>query len=109
MLSLFLSANRILRVGGCRCPDGIFHGIMRCMTLEALRMMLNRRPFEPMRVTMSGGAVFEVRHPEMASLGKSAMLVVLPDPGGAPSDRWEFLSYLHIAHVETLAPSGQAA
>lgn len=79
------------------------------MTLEALRTMLTRRPFQPMRITMSSGALFDVRHPEMASLGKSAMLVVLPDPDGGPSDRWEFLSYLHIAHVETLAPSGQAA
>jgi len=79
------------------------------MTLDALRTMLNRRPFEPMRISMSSGAVFEVRHPEMASLGKSAMLVVLPDPDGGPSDRWEFLSYLHIAHVETLAQSGKAA
>ena len=79
------------------------------MTLEALRTMLNRRPFEAMRITMSSGAVFEVRHPEMASLGKSAMLVVLPASDGGPSDRWEFLSYLHIAHVETIAPSGQAA
>ena len=82
---------------------------MACMTLEALRTMLNRRPFEPMRLTMSSGTVVEIRHPEMASLGKSAMLIVLPDPDGGPSDRWEFLSYLHIAHVETLAPSGQAA
>lgn len=70
---------------------------------------MTRRPFEPMRITMSSGAVFEVRHPEMASLGKSAMLIVLQDPDGGPSDRWEFLSYLHIAHVETPAPSGQAA
>jgi hypothetical protein len=83
--------------------------IILCMTLDALRTMLSRRPFEPMRISMSSGAVFEVRHLEMASLGKSAMLVVLPDSDGGPSDRWEFLSYLHIAHVETLASSGRAA
>jgi hypothetical protein len=51
----------------------------------------------------------------MAVLAKSAMIVVLPDVDGGPSDRWEFLSYLHIAHVETLSapagapPAGQAA
>jgi hypothetical protein len=79
------------------------------MTIEALRTLLSRRPFEPMRITMSSGALFEVRHPEMASLGKSAMVIVMPDSDGGPSDRWEFLSYLHIAYVETIAPSGQAA
>jgi hypothetical protein len=75
------------------------------MTLEALREMLIRRPFEPLRVTMSGGQVFEVRHPEMASLAKSRMTVTLPDPDGGPSDRVEFLSYLHIAHVQSMQPS----
>jgi hypothetical protein len=79
------------------------------MTLEAIRNLLNRRPFEPIRITMSTGTIFEVRHPEMAILARSAMLIVLPDRDGGPSDRWEFLSYLHIAHVETLSPSGQPA
>jgi hypothetical protein len=54
---------------------------------------------------MSGGQVFEVRHPEMASLAKSRMTVTLPDPDGGPSDRVEFLSYLHIAHVQSMQPS----
>lgn len=62
-----------------------------------------------MRITMSSGATFDVRHPEMASLGKSTMVIFLTDPEGKPSDRWEFLSYLHIAHVEILAASDQAA
>jgi hypothetical protein len=79
------------------------------MNIDALRPLVNRRPFEPFRITMSSGATFEMRHPEMASLGKSAMLVVLPDPNGALTDKWEFLSHLHITHVATLAPSGQAA
>ncbi len=85
------------------------------MTLDAIRNVLNRRPFEPVRITMSSGAVLEIRHPEMAVLARSAMIVVSPDVDGGPSDRWEFLSYLRIAHVETMSspagspPSGQAA
>jgi hypothetical protein len=85
------------------------------MTLDAIRNILNRRPYEPVRMTMSSGAVFEIRHPEMALLARSAMMVVFPDVDGGPSDRWEFLSYLHVAHVETMSasagtpPSGQAA
>jgi hypothetical protein len=73
------------------------------MTLEALRAMLARRPFEPLRVKTSNGEVFEIRHPEMASLARSAMVIIHPDAQGEPSDKVEYVSYLHIASVETLA------
>lgn len=72
------------------------------MTLEAIRAILTRHPFEPMRVKTSGGEVLEIRHPEMASLTKSALVVVHADPDGSPSDRVEYISYLHVASVETL-------
>jgi len=65
--------------------------------------MLTRRPFEPMRVKTSNGETFEIRHPEMASLARSAMVVVHADADGTPSDKVEYISYLHIASVETLA------
>ena len=77
------------------------------MTLEALRAMLTRRPFEPLRVKTSNGEVFEIRHPEMASLARSAMVIVHPTASGEPTDKVEYVSYLHIASVETL--SGTAA
>jgi hypothetical protein len=76
------------------------------MTLEALRQMLARRPFEPMRLKTSNGEVFEIRHPEMASLARSAMIIVHPDQRGEPSDKVEYVSYLHIASVETLSGGG---
>lgn len=72
------------------------------MTLEALRAMLTRRPFEPMRIKTSNGEIFEIRHPEMASLARSALVVVHADADGSPSDKVEYLSYLHIASVETM-------
>lgn len=73
------------------------------MSREALRILLTRLPFEPVRVKTSGGEVFEIRHPEMASLTKSALVIVLTDADGSPSDRVEYVSYLHIASVETVA------
>ena len=77
------------------------------MTSDTLKTFLSRRPFEPMRVKTSGGEVFEIRHPEMASLAKSAMVIVHADANGEPIDKVEYVSYLHITRVETLA--GQAA
>jgi hypothetical protein len=73
------------------------------MTIEALRTMLNRRPFEPMLVKTSNGESYQIRHPEMAILARSAMVLVHPDADGTPSDKVEYISYLHIASVETLA------
>ncbi len=65
--------------------------------------MLTRQPFEPMRIKMSSGEVFEIRHPEMAAVTKNCLVVVHPEPDGSPSDRVEYCSYLHIAGVETAA------
>ena len=76
------------------------------MTLETLRAMLTRRPFEPMRVKVSNGEVFEIRHPEMATLTKTGLIIVPPEPDGSPSDYFEVCSYLHIASVETGTGAG---
>lgn len=78
------------------------------MTSEALKTMLTRRPFEPMRVKTSSGEVFEIRHPEMALLARSAMAIVHPDADGSPSDKVEYVSYLLIASVETLTGASAA-
>lgn len=75
---------------------------MSCMTRESLKPLLTRRPFEPLRVKTSNGEMFEIRHPEMASLAKSAMVIIHPDPDGLPTDKVEYVSYLHITSVETL-------
>ena len=73
------------------------------MTLEAIKAMLTRKPFEPLRIKTSNGETFEVRHPEMAMLAKSALVILHPDADGGPSDKVEYVSYLHVASVETLA------
>lgn len=76
------------------------------MTLETLRAMLTRRPFETLRVKMSNGEIFQIRHPEMATLTKTGLIIVLPEPDGGPSEKFEVCSYLHIASVETASATG---
>lgn len=72
------------------------------MNLEAIRALLTRQPFEPLRVKTSNGEAFEIRHPEMAMIARSALCVVHPDANGVPSDKVEYISYLHIASIETI-------
>lgn len=73
------------------------------MSPETFRSFLIRKPFEPLRVTMSSGQAFDVPHREMALITKAGVVIVLPDEKGQPSDRIEFCSFLHIASVETAA------
>jgi hypothetical protein len=59
-----------------------------------LIQLLRQQPFQPFVVRMSRGEIFEVRHPEMAALLKSNLIVSKPD-----SDGFEICSLLHIANI----------
>ena len=61
---------------------------------ETLVPLLRQQPFQPFLVQMSNGERFEVRHPEMAALLKSNLIIARPD-----SDEFEICSLLHIANV----------
>jgi hypothetical protein len=61
---------------------------------EALVKLLRQQPFQPFVVQLSNGERFEVRHPEMAALLKSNLIVGRPD-----SDEYDVCSLLHISNV----------
>lgn len=78
------------------------------MTVQTFRELLTRRPFEPFRLIMSSGEAYEVRHPEMAFLTRSDMLVGL-DPGkdNVPA-RFRICPLLHVATVEPITSPSSA-
>ena len=78
------------------------------MTAETFRENLRRRPFEPFRVVMGSGESHDVMHSETALVSARALILALPDPTEPEGDRLAFCSYLHLAHVEVLRPSGSA-
>jgi hypothetical protein len=67
------------------------------MNSDVIRQLVNRRPFEPFTLHLSGGELYEVRHPETVAVGKQRLVVVDPD-----SDRMAICSLLHVTSVETL-------
>ena len=71
------------------------------MTLQTFRELLDRRPFEPFRLVMSSDESYEVRHPEMAWLTRSDMLVGTDVEDGVPSE-FKICSLLHVATVDPL-------
>jgi hypothetical protein len=72
------------------------------MTVQTFREMLARRPFQPVRVILSSGQAYEIRHPEMAMLTRTSLLVgtdVADD--GVPAE-FKILSLLHVTAIEPI-------
>jgi hypothetical protein len=77
------------------------------MTVQTFREMLSRRPFQPVKLTLSSGQSYEIRHPEMAMLTRTSLLIgtdVAPD--GVPAE-FKIISLLHVTAIEPM--STQAA
>jgi hypothetical protein len=65
------------------------------MNHDAMQELLRREPFEPFEIRLSNGDKHEVRHPEMALLLKTRIIIALAD------DRTVICPLLHIASGET--------
>lgn len=76
------------------------------MTLQTFRELLTQRPFKPFRLVMSSGQTYDVRHPEMAWLTRTSILVGIDvAEDGVPAE-FKICSLLHVATIEPLsAPS----
>ncbi len=83
------------------------------MTPQEVYDWLRRDPFIPFRVNLSNGRHYDVRRPEMAMVGKRAMLVGELDPD-FPLPVFESstqVSLIHVNSIETIpqpapAPAG---
>lgn len=70
------------------------------MTVQTFRDLLVQRPFKPFRLVMSSGQTYEVRHPEMAMLTRTSILVGVDDPGDGVPAEFKICSLLHVTAVE---------
>jgi hypothetical protein len=78
---------------------------MTVQTFRTLRTLLTQRPFKPFRLVMSSGEQYDVRHPEMAMLTRTDLLVgVNETKDGVPAE-FRICSLLHVATVEPLSPT----
>ena len=73
------------------------------MRAEDFLALLRRQPFIPLRIHLSNGSRYEIRHPEMASLTRHGLMVLLGSSydEGIP-DAWAYCSWLHVTHVEDI-------
>jgi hypothetical protein len=64
--------------------------------------MLACRPFQPVKVTLSSGQSFEIRHPEMAFLTRASILIGIDlAEDGVPAE-FKIISLSHVASMEPM-------
>lgn len=79
---------------------------MRAMKVSTILELIRKRPFEPLRVTMSSGEQYEIYHPEFVVPMASGLIVSFPaqEKNGRlePTDEFAILSYLHVTSFDTI-------
>ena len=79
-------------------------GILIKMTVQTFRELLSRRPFQPFRLVMSSGQTYDVRHPEMAFLTRSDLLVGIDEADDGVPAEFKICSLLHVSAIEPINP-----
>jgi hypothetical protein len=74
------------------------------MRPEDILNLLRQRPFQPFRLHLTDGRVFDIRYPEINMVTRLSFLVGIPDPD-APDPRAKHaveLDWSNVDHVEPL-------
>jgi hypothetical protein len=78
------------------------------MTVQTFRELLAQRPFKPFRLVMSSGQSYEVRHPEMAWLTRTDILVGIDETDEGVPAEFKICSLLHVSSIEPLNTNGDS-
>lgn len=70
------------------------------MRLEGVRKALRKEPFEPFRVHLSNGQIYEVRHPEFAALTRRSVFVGVSSGKQDVPGRMMECDLLHVVALE---------
>jgi hypothetical protein len=76
---------------------------MDAMNLQTFRDLLKERPFKPFRIVMSSGQTYEVRHPEMAFLTRTDLLVGVGEADEGVAAEFRICSLLHVTSIEPVS------
>ena len=77
------------------------------LTYQRLGSYVTAEPFRPFRIQMAGGRSFEIRHPEMISVGRTTahIYTAMGDDPALAKERQIEVSLLLIESVEALDPA----
>jgi hypothetical protein len=74
------------------------------MRPEDIHQLLHKEPFQPFRLHLSNGRTYEVRHPELALVGRTTVFIGVPaaDLSIPVYDVFDLVSLVHINNVEPI-------
>lgn len=82
------------------------------MRADELISLVRTRPFQPLRIHLSDGTVYDIRHPDQIIVLRGRVDIgVGADAETGAAERVEHVSLLHVVRVEEMAatsPQGSA-
>jgi hypothetical protein len=72
------------------------------MRAQLILAHLRKQPFIPIRVFMSDGATYDVRHPEMAAVSAAEMVIGIEPLDDEVPHRFAYCDPVHIARIEPI-------
>jgi hypothetical protein len=70
---------------------------------ESLRAEFRRQPFVPLRLYLTGGKTYDIRHPEMAMItSREVYIGTETTPGSGVAKESDLGSLLHVDRVEQI-------
>ena len=80
------------------------------MSPEVLRNEIRRQPFVPLRLHLTDGKVYDIRHPEMVLIKQREVYVGRETaPGSGVAAECDLVSLLHVVRVETVGQAPSAS
>jgi len=74
------------------------------MDAEKLYEAVKRRPFEPVRIFVSDGSTYDVKHPEQLLVTKRWSYIGLGGNGEGPFQDNAVVANMHVTRIEPLRP-----
>ena len=63
---------------------------------------LRKQPFAPIRVFLSDGCSYDIRHPELAAVSRAEVVIGLGPTEDDVPDRFAYCDPLHITRIEPI-------
>ncbi len=78
------------------------------MGVEELIRLLKVRPFEPFRIHVSDGSIYDIRHPYQAMPRRTAVWITVPTTLERVVDEPDIVAMIHITRVTPLPATSNA-
>lgn len=72
------------------------------MRPEDIRQRFRKQPFQPIRLFLSDGAHYDVRHPDIIIVGRTEVVIGLTGGNGDLPERFASIDPLHIVRIEPI-------